>query len=944
MIGGRCTELAALQRALAEAEAAQPTPVLLVGDPGIGKSVLLRTISGFARGSGFTVMAAACPEGSGNVRYGVIDDLVHSAPFLIGRLSDSDRAILAGLPDRDSPGAARVATALLRLLTAADSSAPVLLVVDDLHAADADSVAALTLAAGRLAGRRVAVVASVCRHAAGDARLATWDRLDVGPLEPEAAVELLLKALPAASRDHLPLARARALADALGRNPTALRECPRLLTVDELSGTSALPVPVPVGQRLGSAWGRAFDSLTEAQQDAVLATFITAGHGRPLRDLVMTRLGTTPEELGQAHAVGLVPAPDVGSADPLAELGQPLISAATLACAGEDRVRAIHRLAAQVARELDLRPAIVVAHLKAGATNPDPEAVRTLEAEAGRALDRGQVTAAARALETAAVLCEAPARRAGLAVRAAELHLSVGQTVDDPGALLEILATVDLDAQGEVSAELLRSQHMTTHDLRASLAALHRAVEHARHVNSPALPQILTGASFQAWAVGDGTGALKLADAFVEWESLAGADAALRSPAWAGTALRGIARFQVGEVRAADPDLVAARQASAAWIPQPDVDLALLVNVVLLDEVLSTRRRLSDPRLDQAVRRLEGGSGETLGIIRNIQAGRALRRGDLTVARVLVDEGLDLARAALLAHNILLRLCTAVRIDAIVGDRERLSIELGEIRTLCDRLGHVWGHAYADRAEGLLALSHGRHDDAVTVLSRLTDDLLLGMGPADPVPMGRGDLAEALMAAGDRAGARKVAGDLSALLVGSSAPAARALSARAMGVVTSGPRGVRALGDAVEQWRRAGEAFETARTRMLLGERLAEQGEVQPAGTALRAAARAFDLMGAQPWHDRTLTALRAIDVADAAEPDPATCAVTLTGAEWRVARAVAEGATNKEAAARLSVSPRTVEHHLAAAYRKLGVHSRTALVARLLAGSAVGEESEPLI
>jgi DNA-binding CsgD family transcriptional regulator len=58
----------------------------------------------------------------------------------------------------------------------------------------------------------------------------------------------------------------------------------------------------------------------------------------------------------------------------------------------------------------------------------------------------------------------------------------------------------------------------------------------------------------------------------------------------------------------------------------------------------------------------------------------------------------------------------------------------------------------------------------------------------------------------------------------------------------------------------------------------------------------------------------------------------TLTGKELRVARLVAQGLTNREVAARLSLSPHTVDYHLKHAFAKLGVHSRTSLARIVLA------------
>ena len=101
----------------------------------------------------------------------------------------------------------------------------------------------------------------------------------------------------------------------------------------------------------------------------------------------------------------------------------------------------------------------------------------------------------------------------------------------------------------------------------------------------------------------------------------------------------------------------------------------------------------------------------------------------------------------------------------------------------------------------------------------------------------------------------------------------------------------------------------------------------------MRAALETFRRLGAQPWVERTAAELRA---AGAIHREPIADPDELSPQEIRVAMAVAEGATNKEVAAKLFLSPKTIEFHLGRVYRKLGIHSRTEL-ARLAAEGALG-------
>jgi DNA-binding NarL/FixJ family response regulator len=103
----------------------------------------------------------------------------------------------------------------------------------------------------------------------------------------------------------------------------------------------------------------------------------------------------------------------------------------------------------------------------------------------------------------------------------------------------------------------------------------------------------------------------------------------------------------------------------------------------------------------------------------------------------------------------------------------------------------------------------------------------------------------------------------------------------------------------------------------------------------LRAAIEGFDRLGARPWAERARSELRASG--ETARVRNPTTAEQLTAQELQVARLVAEGVTNREAAAALFVSPKTIESHLHSSYRKLGIRSRTELARHVL-----GREAAP--
>ena len=132
---------------------------------------------------------------------------------------------------------------------------------------------------------------------------------------------------------------------------------------------------------------------------------------------------------------------------------------------------------------------------------------------------------------------------------------------------------------------------------------------------------------------------------------------------------------------------------------------------------------------------------------------------------------------------------------------------------------------------------------------------------------------------------------------------------------------------ALEHLETVAAPFEIARTHLCHGERLRRAGRPSDARLALRLAIDGFERLGAEPWATRARAELGGTGATRRRRRDDADRG-KLTAHELQVARIVAGGATNREAAAALFVSPKTIEFHLAHIYRKLGVRTRTELAA----------------
>jgi DNA-binding CsgD family transcriptional regulator len=187
------------------------------------------------------------------------------------------------------------------------------------------------------------------------------------------------------------------------------------------------------------------------------------------------------------------------------------------------------------------------------------------------------------------------------------------------------------------------------------------------------------------------------------------------------------------------------------------------------------------------------------------------------------------------------------------------------------------------------------------------------------------DLVEALARSGDEARAEDALRGLEERV----GDAGRRISARAAlercsGILGRGGAWEESFERALALHDRVSTPFERARTELCYAERLRRARRRSDARARLHRAVETFDALGAVPWSDRARAELRASGETARRRSSPVEA---LTPQELTVARLVAGGATNREAAAALFVSPKTVEFHLGNAYRKLDVRSRTELV-----------------
>jgi DNA-binding CsgD family transcriptional regulator len=240
----------------------------------------------------------------------------------------------------------------------------------------------------------------------------------------------------------------------------------------------------------------------------------------------------------------------------------------------------------------------------------------------------------------------------------------------------------------------------------------------------------------------------------------------------------------------------------------------------------------------------------------------------------------------------------------------------------------------------LLALAKGAAGEALLHLEPATR-LGLERGVAEPGLMPWWpDLIEAYARAGRRPEAEGALAELESRAKRPGPSWVSAAAARSRGLLAHDGDFERDFTEAVKGYEAAQLPFERARTELYLGERLRRVGRRSDARPPLRAAFTGFSRFGAGSWAERAARELDA--TGETVGPRDVSVADRLTAQELQVAQIVAEGATNREVAAALFLSAKTVEFHLRNVYRKLGLRSRSELARLGARESAEGNVFSP--
>jgi DNA-binding CsgD family transcriptional regulator len=917
MFVGRERERARIGRLLENARAGRSGALLLHGDAGIGKTALLRWATGEA--ADMHVLRARGIETESDIPYAGLAELVTPLLDRLDAIPDVQaRAIRGALAVGPASPHDRftVPAGLLSLLGAAAEERPVLAVIDDAQWLDESSLEAFLFAGRRLGAEGVAILGALRDGTAVSAIDAPWlERLRIAPLADAEA-----RALLGAGR-MAPAVADRLVSTAAG-NPLALLEIPRLLSDGQLAGREPLEDPLRPGTGVERAYRRALDALEPEPRQALLIA--AAAHTGRVAVIVaaLEQGGLSTAHLEAAERAGLI-AIESGEL----EFRHPLLRSTAYHAAGRAERRAAHAALSACAPAGSSERAW---HLAACAVAPDEEVAAALDAAARDARGRGAHATAARDFLRAAQLTPADEARARRLLEAATDATRSGEA-DHAFALLGEAA--ELASDPLLAADV---QRMTGHvEMRrgSPLVAHELLLGEAERVRSRD-PRRAAGMFLEASVAHMMTGDMHAMVATAERaRSLAtSADPAVELLA---TVVIGGAHLALGEIEQGEALLGACEPYLLEGDPMAIVEV---IAMAALASVWIERWERAQRIFDRLI--AAGREASAVSALIYPLAGRAhlgLRAGRWAAARADATESVELAQdtgqAPLLSHG----LAALAAAEAALGQEEACRQHVAEGLSLVARFQGDATAVTLHAALGSLELGLGRVPEAIEALEaarRGADRLRLHPS----VGLFAGDLVEAYVRAGQREDAALLVSQLEARAGGSLWLSI--VAARGRGLLAPQSE-VRARFDAALRLHDGlPMPFERARTLLALGERLRRVRARADARGPLKEALETFERLGARSWVERARAELRATGEQQARRTE--TAAEQLTPHELQVAVLVAQGMTNREAAAALFLSPKTIEYHLGQIYRKLDVRGRSQL-ARLMALEAPVADRGPV-
>jgi DNA-binding CsgD family transcriptional regulator len=782
--------------------------------------------------------------------------------------------------------------------------------VDDAHWLDAASADAFCFAARRLSADPVALIFAA-REARPGGELAFpalgLPELRLTGLSPGACENLLAGQWP----DLDPGLRERVLSDARG-NPLAIMEFARAAASATAASQPLIPLaPLGLTDRVADAFGRQVVCLPEASQTVLLVAAAdgTSGLDGILRAAAL--LGATAADLAVAEQARLL---EVSGQS--VTFRHPLVRAGVYRAFGYQRRQAAHAALAEAltgSEHADRR----AWHLAAAATGPDERAAAELELAAQRAGSRSGYAAMTTAYQRAAELSSdltAASRRLATAAQAAadagqlDHAIALADRAERTGGRPDpdVLASL---AQVRARAEFEIGTPRAAHQILVSAALPIRASNPQRAVT------MLSEAVRDGFFAGDPGLARQAADALRQVPMPA--DSTMRPLVLAAAGLAdftsGGALGYPGQAR----ELVAAARQAAAIDDGP----AKLIAAAIARMAGDDEAALEISAETVALARSRG----VIGLLPNALLSLALDQVTTNLfsdAGSTADEGHRLAADTGQRHWGAYNQIMLAWLAALRGDTAACTELAGAgITHGAEHGSHI--AARGVHALALLELGAGRPDAALGWFAETAGlrvpSSYIGTGSAP-------DLVEAAVRAGQPGKATEALDRYAQWATATGQPWAAAVLQRCRALAGPVAEADEHYAEALRLHQHSGRPFERARTQLLYGEWLRRERRRADARAQLAAAATTFERLSAAPWAQRARDELRAAGQRSLPRPAEADPVSRLTPQELHIVRLAAAGASNRDIAAQLFLSPRTVGYHLYKAYPKLGVSSRTEL------------------
>lgn len=883
--------------------------LVIQGEAGIGKTTLWLAALQQARDRGFAVLSARAAAAETVLAYATLADLLGAvdepdwANLPEPQRLALDRILLRASADGPATDQRAVAAAFLSVVEGLAEEAPVLVAVDDLQWLDPSSLRALGFAARRLSGQ-VGVLGTVRTDSdGGDA--AGWLQLS----KPNAVSRIVLPPLsvgdlyavvsercgrsfprPAMVRIH----------QVSGGNPFYAIELARAMDSEMVSADASFPVTLAdlVRARVGS--------LEAGVQSALLATACLAA---PTVELVAHAVGTD-----AGHVVGLLEHAEskgiVGINGHQIRFTHPLLARGVYTGATPARRRGMHRRLAEVVEE----PELHARHMALAATSADPVTLQVLDEAAQTARIRGAPAAAAELLDFAIGLGgDTPERQ----IQSASHHLDAG----DPGRARAVLEkTIKQLGAGTLRAAalcLLAVVRLFDDSFLEATGLLERGLAETG-ADLALRVQMLVTLSFALVNTG------QLAAAVTRIEDAVTNAARLGQPHLLSYALsmRVMLRLMRGDgLEEASMRHALALEDRDAAIPlafRPSVQNALLLAWTgeldrAHEEMLAIRRRC-----------FERGEENELVFVAFHGGLIEIWRGNFTDATLVAEDSME--RALQLHGDLPLFVALTIRatLAAYAGRVDEARADATKAFAVGQRSHSETLAEWPIMVLGFLDVSLGNYRAALTTLEPLLSKL-------DAAPNGTEiiaasfvpDAVDAMIQLGHLADAEPLIERLERNGRRLDRPWMLAVGARCRAMLLAASGDIEAASLAAKwamvQHDRLPMPFERARTQLLLGQLQRRLRHRDAATVPLRDALQTFERLGTPLWADRVRAELaRGVSGRRRAEG--------LTPSEQRVAELAASGKTNKDIAAELFISPKTVEVNLSRSYRKLNIHSRMEL------------------